>query len=169
MVLPMFDSDASGDQALEKKAVVKWFNFAKGFGFVAQEDGGQDAFLHASVVTRMGIKDLGEGTELLVRVSMGAKGPQVVDIVQVLGIVAMPASGRPAPTGPVVELTGTIKWFKPNKGFGFATPDDGGRDVFVHRSIVAQAGLQQIESGQRVKMKVQTASKGREAVEIELI
>lgn len=166
----MFDSGLSNDQALQKKAVVKWFNFSKGFGFVAQDDGGQDAFLHASVVTRMGLKDLCEGTELLVRVSSGAKGPQVVDIVQILGVVSMPpSSGRPAPTGPVVELIGTIKWFKPNKGFGFATPDDGGRDVFVHRSILAQAGIQMIDSGQRVKMKVQTASKGREAIEIELI
>ncbi len=163
------DTNASHDQGQQKKAAVKWFNFAKGFGFVAQEDGGQDAFLHASVVTRMGLKELNEGTELLVTVSMGAKGPQVVDIVQVLGVVAMPSSGRPAPTGPIVELTGTIKWFKPNKGFGFATPDDGGRDVFVHRSVLLQAGLQQIESGQRIKMKVQTAAKGREAVEIELI
>lgn len=165
----MFDMNSSNDQVLQKRAVVKWFNFAKGFGFVAQEDGGQDAFLHASVVTRMGLKDLGEGTELLVKVSMGAKGPQVVDIVEVLGVVAIPSSGRPAPTGPVEELTGTIKWFKPNKGFGFATPDDGGRDVFVHRSILAQAGIQLVDSGQKVRMKVQTAAKGREAVEIELI
>lgn len=164
-----FDTNSFNDQGIQKKAVVKWFNFAKGFGFVAQEDGGQDAFLHASVVTRMGLKELGEGTELLVTVSAGAKGPQVVDIVQVLGVVAMPSSGRPAPTGPVIELTGTIKWYKPNKGFGFATPDDGGRDVFVHRSILIQAGIQQLDSGQRVRMKVQTAIKGREAIEVELI
>lgn len=165
-----YDSDSFSDQGTQKKGVVKWFNFAKGFGFVAQEDGGQDAFLHASIVTRMGLRELNEGTELVVKVSSGAKGPQVVDIVEVLGVVAMPASsGRPAPTGPVVEMTGAIKWFKPNKGFGFATPDDGGRDVFVHRSILIQAGIQQLESGQRVRMKVQTAAKGREAVEIELL
>lgn len=77
--------------------------------------------------------------------------------------------GRPQPTGPEDDLSGTVKWFKPDKGFGFVTPDDGGRDVFVHRSVLLRAGLQMLDSGQKVHMKVQTASKGREATEIQLV
>ena len=66
-------------------------------------------------------------------------------------------------------MTGTVKWFKPDKGFGFVAPDDGGKDVFVHKSVVLRLGMAQLESGQRLKMKVHTASKGREATSIELI
>jgi CspA family cold shock protein len=66
-------------------------------------------------------------------------------------------------------MTGTVKWFKSDKGFGFVTPDDGGRDIFVHRTVVLRAGLQALESGQKVRMLVQTASKGREASTVEVI
>jgi CspA family cold shock protein len=166
-----FDTSPSYDQGFQTEAVVKWFNLTKGFGFVAPADGSADAFLHSSVVSRAGMRDVAEGTKLLVLITDGPKGRQVANIVEVLGMSDVPLTspGRAAPTGPEVEMTGTVKWFKPDKGFGFVTPDDGGRDVFVHRSVLLRAGLQQIDSGQKVKMNVQTASKGREATSIELI
>ena len=71
--------------------------------------------------------------------------------------------GSPAPTGPEVEMSGTVKWFKPDKGFGFVTADDASKDVFVHKSVLRRCGLLQLEAGQRVQMRVQDASKGREA------
>lgn len=164
-----FDSFSSSDQGFETEAIVKWFNLTKGFGFVAPSDGSSDAFMHSSVVSRAGMRDMAEGTKLVVQITDGPKGRQVASIVQVLGVVDVPrSSNRPAPTGPEAELTGSVKWFKPDKGFGFVTPDDGDRDVFVHRTIVQRAGLQQLESGQKVRMRVQTAAKGREATWIEV-
>jgi cold shock protein len=77
--------------------------------------------------------------------------------------------GRPAPTGPVVEVNGTVKWFKPDKGFGFVLPDDGDKDVFVHKSVLRDAGVMALDSNQRVRMKVHNASKGREATSIEVL
>jgi CspA family cold shock protein len=168
--LSSFDMIPGSDQGFQTEAVVKWFNLTKGFGFVAPVDGSSDAFIHSSVVSRAGLRDVAEGTKLLVQIGDGAKGRQVLTIVQVLGVTEVPhSSGRPAPTGPEVEMTGTVKWFKPDKGFGFVTPDDGGRDVFVHRTVVLRTGAQALESGQKVKMLVQTASKGREATSIELL
>jgi len=76
--------------------------------------------------------------------------------------------GRAAPGGPEVEMTGTVKWFKPDKGFGFVMPDDKDKDIFLHKSVLLRAGLQHIDSGQRVKMRVQTSAKGREATSVEL-
>ena len=159
------------DQGFQTEAVVKWFNLTKGFGFVAPVDGTSDAFIHSSVVSRAGLRDVAEGTKLLVEISEGTKGRQVLSIVQVLGVgeVSRPSAARPAAEGPEVELTGTVKWFKPDKGFGFVTPDDGGRDVFVHRTVVLRAGAQSLESGQKLRMQVQTAAKGREASSIEIL
>jgi CspA family cold shock protein len=47
--------------------------------------------------------------------------------------------------------TGVVKWFNPAKGYGFITPDEGGKDVFVHVSAVEQSGLGSLTEGQRVK------------------
>ena len=47
--------------------------------------------------------------------------------------------------------TGTVKWFNATKGFGFITPDDGGKDAFVHISAVERAGLAQLTEGQKVQ------------------
>ncbi len=157
------------DQGFQTEAVVKWFNLTKGFGFVAPIDGSSDAFIHSSVVNRAGLRDVAEGTKLLVQVGEGAKGRQVFNIIQVLGVGEVPqSSAHPSATGPEVEMTGMVKWFKADKGFGFVTPDDGGHDVFVHRTAVLRAGLQALESGQKVRMMVQTAKKGREASSIEI-
>lgn len=162
---------AQGDQV---EAVVKWFNLTKGFGFVAPADNSPDAFMHVSVLTRAGLQQVAEGTKLLVLVGQGPKGRQVLQIVSVLGQAEAPpaaasAARAPVLSGPTEDMTGTVKWFKTDKGFGFVAPDDGGKDVFVHKSVVARLGLMSLEAGQRLKMAVHTASKGREAVSIELL
>jgi cold shock protein len=72
-------------------------------------------------------------------------------------------------TGPEVEITGSIKWFKPDKGFGFAMPDDGGKDVFIHRSMLDKLGMDNIESGRKIRMSVTTSQKGREATSMDII
>lgn len=74
--------------------------------------------------------------------------------------------GAPA-GGPEVEVVGTVKWYKPDKGFGFAIPDDGSKDVFIHRSVLARAGIGSIDPGRKIRMMVQTSQKGREASNIE--
>lgn len=58
--------------------------------------------------------------------------------------------------------TGTVKWFNPNKGFGFIQPEDGGKDVFVHISAVEKAGLRTLNEGQKVEYDLQK-DKGKEA------
>jgi CspA family cold shock protein len=51
--------------------------------------------------------------------------------------------------------TGTVKWFNETKGYGFITPDTGGKDVFVHISAVERAGLRSLNDGQKVSYEVQ--------------
>lgn len=151
-------------------ALVKWFNLSKGFGFVAPADGSPDAFLHISVLNRAGLQGLADGTTVICQIIQGPKGPQVTEIIEVAGEAvgeAITATGTPSyhiPDEPALEVSGTVKWFKPDKGFGFVTADDTGQDVFVHKSVLRRCGLSQLEAGQRVGMKVQAAAKGREAV-----
>ena len=60
---------------------VKWFDPAKGFGFIAPADGSKDVFVHISAVDRAGMATLQEGQEVNVEVEMGPKGPQVKEFV----------------------------------------------------------------------------------------
>ena len=75
--------------------------------------------------------------------------------------------GAPPP-GPEEQATGTVKWFKTDKGFGFITVDDSGQDVFVHKSVLQRSGLSMLESGQRVELRIQQVEKGREATWVAL-
>jgi CspA family cold shock protein len=52
--------------------------------------------------------------------------------------------------------TGTVKWFNPEKGYGFIQPDDGGKDAFVHISAVEQAGMRSLNEGQKVNYELVT-------------
>jgi len=170
--LSTYEFSSSGE-GYQVEAVVKWFNLSKGFGFVAPADNSPDAFMHVSVLTRAGLQQIAEGTKLLVQIGDGPKGRQILQIISVLGQGDLPETTAPlhhqVPSGPTEEMIGTVKWFKPEKGFGFVAPDDGGKDVFVHKSIVSRLGLSTLETGQRVKMSVHTASKGREAVTVDLL
>ena len=56
---------------------------------------------------------------------------------------------------------GTVKWFNPSKGYGFITPDDGGKDVFVHASDVEHAGAHSLNEGQKVEYELQEGRDGR--------
>ena len=57
---------------------------------------------------------------------------------------------------------GTVKWFNPDKGFGFIQPDNGGSDVFVHRSAVEAAGLRTLNEGQKITYDV-TSERGKDS------
>ncbi len=64
--------------------------------------------------------------------------------------------------------TGTVKWFNAQKGYGFIQPADGGKDVFVHISILGVSGVNHLAEGQAVTMQVVDTQKGREALSITL-
>ena len=61
---------------------------------------------------------------------------------------------------------GTVKFFNANKGFGFITPDGGGKDVFVHATAVEAAGMHSLAEGQRVTFDIQADAKGSKAVNL---
>jgi CspA family cold shock protein len=61
---------------------------------------------------------------------------------------------------------GTVKWFNDSKGFGFITPDDGGKDVFVHHSAIQGSGFKTLAEGQKVSYELQQSPKGPSAANV---
>ncbi|HUN50732.1 MAG TPA: cold shock domain-containing protein [Candidatus Sulfotelmatobacter sp.] len=163
-------------------ATVKWFNPEKGFGFTELADGSGDAFLHIGVLQASGHDSVAPGSKLKVQVGQGTKGPQITRVVEVDASTASeaPRASGPRPGGgsrppryrpdpsTAVEMVGTVKWYNGDKGFGFVSSEDGGKDIFVHVSVLGAAGLVHLAEGQLVTMRVVETPKGREAVSIAL-
>jgi cold shock protein len=62
--------------------------------------------------------------------------------------------------------TGTVKWFNNDKGFGFITPDDNGKDLFVHHSNIQGSGFKTLEEGAKVEFDSQEGPKGPNAANV---
>jgi len=152
---------------------VKWFNASKGFGFVTPSDGTQDAFLPMATLRRAGFEDVSEGASLVCEIGDGAKGPLVVNVIDVdLSTAVAPAAprhDRDAPQTPAGSLDGSVKWFEPGKGYGFISPDGGGKDIFIHITALRRSGLQGLDPGVRVRVDVVDGKKGLEAFGITII
>ena len=175
------DIGASSSSAPTVDAVVKWFKGDKGFGFVELANGAGDAFLHIGALQSAGYETVPPGAKLKVSVGNGMKGAQVTRVFEVdtagaserapqrpsFGDAPRPQRRAPDPST-AIEVGGSVKWFDDNKGFGFVQSNDGGKDVFVHISILGPSGIQHLAEGQAVNMRVVDTPKGREALSITL-
>lgn len=158
------------------RARLKWFNTPKGFGFVVPEDDpALDAFLHITTLQRSGINTLGDDACLLCHIQRGPKGAHVLEILELVDAGKLPEQLKNVPPqesmtiGKTQRMGGEVKWYKADKGFGFVVPDDGMKDVFIHKTCLEKNGIAALEAGQRVSMLFRAVPKGREVVEIEII
>ena len=127
-----------------------------------------------AILRRAGYEDVHEGASIICEVSAGAKGPLVTTILNVDNSTAVtPQSGgggidRRGPR-PSQTMEGAVKWFEPEKGYGFISPDGGGKDVFIHITALRRSGVNALDPGQRVRVEVVDGKKGLEAERITLI
>ena len=163
---------------------VKWFDPDKGFGFIARDDGGPDLFVHRSA---LGMQTLGEGDRVDFVAGSGMKGPAATNIT----ILERNPDPKPRRAGgeygggggyssggggdygssnvdvsDLPVMTGVVKRYDSAKGFGFITPDDGGNDVFVHRSACGYGGLVE---GDHVEFRLGDGPKGPRAEQVKVV
>jgi len=165
-----FREDMPSSRRVEAK--VKWFNASKGFGFVTLDDGTQDAFLPMAILRRAGYEDVQEGASITCEVGTGAKGPLVTSVLNIDNSTAVAASSGvriDRPARPSTTMEGAVKWFEAEKGYGFISPDGGGKDVFIHITALRRSGVNALGPGQRVRVDVVDGKKGLEADRIELL
>jgi CspA family cold shock protein len=179
--LPSF---APSSSAPELQATVKWFNAEKGYGFAALADGSGDVFLHVNALQAAGCQTVSPGATLKVRIGNGQKGKQIDQVVSVDETTtdqSTPRQSQPARSrmqdaprrqvdlSSTVEVLGMVKWYNADKGFGFISPQNGGKDVFVHATALERAGLPPLQEGQSVRIAVVQGTKGPEAGSISVV
>ena len=166
------------------EGVVKFFNQAKGFGFISRNDGGGDIFVHVSALHDSGLDDLGENDEVSFEVERDRRsGKEAAVDLRVLakgtpsrgggrgpdrGSPRRPQSASQGASGISGPGEGVVKWFNATKGFGFIQPNDGGGDIFVHISAVERAGLGTLRDGQALAFDVEEDSRSGKLAAVNL-
>lgn len=169
--------DASGERALEVVQVsgrIKWFDVAKGFGFIVPDNGLPDVLLHVTCLRRDGFQSANEGARIVVEAVQRPRGLQALRIVSLDQSTALHPSELPLPRTHV-QVTPTsglepaiVKWFNRLRGFGFLTRGEGTPDIFVHMETLRRYGIAELKPGERVFVRYGDGSKGLMAAEVRL-
>ncbi|QFY60510.1 cold-shock protein [Rhizobium grahamii] len=157
---------------IEITGIVKWFDVAKGFGFIVPDNGMQDVLLHVTCLRRDGYQTILEGTRIVALIQRRERGYQAFKILSMDQSTAVHPSQLP-PVRTHVQVTPTsgleralVKWFNRTKGFGFLTRGEGTEDIFIHMETLRRFGLTELRPGQVVLVRYGDGDKGLMAAEI---
>lgn len=166
--------DQSNDAVdlIEITGVIKWFDVAKGFGFIVPDNGIQDVLLHVTCLRRDGYQTVLEGTRVVALIQKRDRGYQAFRILSMDQSTAVHPSQMP-PVKTHVQVTPSsglervlVKWFNRTKGFGFLTRGEGTEDIFIHMETLRRFGLTELRPGQVVLVRFGDGEKGLMAAEI---
>lgn len=153
---------------LELQGRVKWFDPAKGFGFIVADSVSSDILLHANVLRNFGQGSVADGAGITVRVQMTPRGAQAVEVLSIEPPVPVP--GEEVQVSPdVLALPlepARVKWFDKGKGFGFANVFGRNEDVFIHIEVLRASGFADLVAGEAVGLRISEGRRGRMAVQV---
>lgn len=154
-----------GLQVFEIWGAIKWFDVAKGFGFIVPDNGLMDILLHVTCLRAGGYQTAYEGARVHCQVLARPKGMQAFRILHMDESSAIHSSLLPQRTHVHVEPESDweramVKWFNRVRGFGFLTRGDGTADIFVHMESLRRFGFTELLPGQFVQVRWGMGSKG---------
>ena len=152
---------------------IKWFDPAKGFGFIVADAGDSDILLHANVLRNFGQGSVADGAQITVEVQKTDRGLQAVEVLS----ITPPVNEGGVPLGDMEEISpediansplmpARVKWFDKGKGFGFANAFSSDADIFVHIEVLRRSGLADLATGEAVAVRTMEGKRGLMAIEI---
>lgn len=152
---------------------VKWFDPAKGFGFILDAENGPDILLHANVLRNFGQGSVADGAGIVVSVQLTARGAQAVEVLEIsppeierFGQMEDLGDSDPEEIAALPLEPARVKWFDKIKGFGFANVFGRSEDVFVHIEVLRRSGFADLAPGEAVCLRVIDGKRGRMAAQV---
>ena len=158
---------------IQVNGLVKWFDVARGYGFIIPDNGMQDILLHLSCLKRDGFEAPLEGARVSCEVVERQKGYQCLRVLSVdLSTAIHPVERKSRAHTTVTPTTGwvrvKVKWFNRARGFGFMSEGEGQPDIFVHMETLRRTAIAELQPDSWVYVRFGDGPKGKMAAEVRL-